>query len=279
MTERILVTGASGYIGRHVVAELRKRDVDIYIASLEDDPANRDCTVVTAPLFESSNPHLFDDLGRPNRVIHLAWRDGFNHQSHAHFEDLPHHVEFIEMLATNNVQSISAMGTMHEVGYWEGAITADTPTNPQSYYGIAKNALRQACMAIAAKTSTSMKWFRAYYITGDDARSNSVFGKIARAAAAGDKTFPFNSGTNRYDFIDVNELAHQIVAASVQDEYDGIINCCSGTPITLRERVEAFIAEHGYDIELDYGAFPDRPYDSPGVWGDATVIEKILERC
>ena len=48
--------------------------------------------------------------------------------------------------------------------------------------------------------------------------------------------------------------------------------------MTLGERVERFIRDHGYDIQLQYGAFPDRPYDSPGVWGDATRIHRIMAR-
>ncbi len=46
--------------------------------------------------------------------------------------------------------------------------------------------------------------------------------------------------------------------------------------MTLAERVEGYIADNGLNIALDYGAFPDRPYDSPGVWGDATKIRAIL---
>ncbi len=67
-----------------------------------------------------------------------------------------------------------------------------------------------------------------------------------------------------------------IVAASVQDEINGIINVCTGKPMSLAERVEQFLKDKNYKIRLNYGAFPDRPYDSPGTWGDPAKINKIL---
>ena len=70
--------------------------------------------------------------------------------------------------------------------------------------------------------------------------------------------------------------ATQIAAIVDQTEVDGIINACTGEPMTLAERVEAYIRDNDLDITLEYGAFPDRPYDSPGVWGDATKIRQIL---
>jgi len=168
---------------------------------------------------------------------------------------------------------------MHEVGYWEGAITADSPTNPLSLYGIAKNALRQACEVLIKGKDVSFHWLRGYYIYGNDAKSNSVLGKILAADGEGKALFPFTSGKNLYDYISVEELAHQIVAASVQTKHTGIINCCSGVPISLSEMAEKFIRDNGLKIKLQYGAFPDRPYDSPGVWGDATRIREILAEC
>ena len=62
----------------------------------------------------------------------------------------------------------------------------------------------------------------------------------------------------------------------MQREVDGIINCCSGRPVSLAEMAEGFIRERGFKIKLEYGKFPDRPYDSPGVWGDATKLRQIL---
>ena len=62
----------------------------------------------------------------------------------------------------------------------------------------------------------------------------------------------------------------------MQDAVSGTINCCSGEPVSLAEKIESYIAENGYEIALQYGAFPDRPYDSPGVWGDPAKIRDIL---
>ena len=73
------------------------------------------------------------------------------------------------------------------------------------------------------------------------------------------------------------ELADQIGSAVSQDEVLGIINCCTGHPISLAEKVEQFIREKGLTIRLDYGAYPDRPYDSPVIYGDPTKIQKIME--
>ena len=47
--------------------------------------------------------------------------------------------------------------------------------------------------------------------------------------------------------------------------------------MTLAERVEQYIKDNDLDITLEYGAFPDRPYDSPGVWGDVSKITRILD--
>ena len=168
------------------------------------------------------------------------------------------------------------MGSMHEVGYWEGAIDEDTPTNPESLYGIAKNSLRESLNVLIEKKEICLQWLRGYYILGDDLKNHSIFTKLLEADKEGKEKFPFTSGKNKYDFISVQELAMQIAATARQTKIDGIINCCTGNPITLADRVEKFIQDNNLKIKLDYGAFPDRPYDSPGVWGNPDKINSIL---
>ena len=122
-----------------------------------------------------------------------------------------------------------------------------------------------------------MFWLRAFYILGDDRRNCSIFTKLLESAEDGKKEFPFTSGLSQYDFINVKELARRIVAASTQTAYTGIINVCTGKPVSLGEKAEEFIREKGLDISLKYGAFPERPYDSKIIYGDSTKIEEIMK--
>jgi nucleoside-diphosphate-sugar epimerase len=231
---------------------------------------------VHGDIFEDPDA-LFERAGDVDTVLHLAWEKGFVHNDPVHIRRLPDHLQFFEAALRAGVSHIAALGTMHEVGYHEGAIDESTRTNPRSLYGIAKDALRRSLGVVSSDKDVTVQWLRCYYIYGDDERGNSIFGKIAAAARSGQRTFPFTSGTNRYDFIEVGELAEQIAAVALQTEVTGVINCCTGKPVSLADEVESYIARHGFDISLQYGAFPDRAYDSPGVWGDATKIRQILD--
>jgi dTDP-6-deoxy-L-talose 4-dehydrogenase (NAD+) len=275
MSKRILVTGAGGYIGRHIVTALLDAGQEVVASDLHLKDVDSRAELVEMNIFDTDQD-IYALTGKPDVCLHMAWRDGFKHDSDNHMGDLSNHYRFIDSMLNAGLQQIAVMGTMHEVGYWEGAINEDTPCNPASMYGIAKNALRESTLLQGSENNAIVQWIRAYYIVGDDIRGNSIFSKIAQAAQRGDKTFPFTTGKNKYDFINIEELAHQISAVVGQSAVNGIINCCTGTPVSLADRVERFIDEHGYGIHLEYGAYPDRPYDSPAVWGDATKIRQIL---
>jgi len=273
---KVAVTGAGGYIGRLVVKCLLDNGYGVIALNLNSDGIDKRAECICCDIFNCSD-EILDKTVKADCVIHLAWQDGFVHNSDSHLRNLYSHYHFIEELLSRGLKHIAVMGTMHEVGYWEGAIDENTPTRPLSLYGTAKNTLRQACgVMIKNYPGVTFQWLRAFYIFGDDLKNNSIFTKLVKAAAEGKETFPFNSGKNLYDFISVYDLARQISAASVQTEISGIINCCTGKPISLAERVETFIKENNLNIKLEYGAFPDRDYDSPGVWGDNKKISVIM---
>ncbi len=271
----VLITGAAGYIGRHVVREFLDRGYRVIASDLSFKGVDERAEYSHVPIF-SGKSTIYEELGSPDILVHLAWRDGFMHNSDAHMADLSAHVGFLKNMMDGGVKHLSVMGSMHEVGYHEGVIDADTPCNPLSMYGISKNALRQFVLLYARETKVDVTWLRAYYIYGDDLRGSSVFSKIAQAHLDGKKTFPFTTGKNEYDFISIYELAKMITAASIQNKKTGIINVCSGKPVALGEMIEEYIKKNNYDITLEYGRYKDRPYDSPRVWGDASDINEIM---
>ena len=275
----ILITGANGYIGHHVVSYLCNTypQNTIIAADFRNDKIDKRAKFMNINLLENADsPDLFTIVGKPNVCIHLAWQDGFNHKADSHLANLSSHYHFLRNLIDNGCVSVSVMGTMHEIGYFEGEVNADTPCKPLSMYGIAKNALRQAIMTYCEDKNVSLKWLRAYYITGDDQNNKSIFAKIMQMAELKQKTFPFTTGLNKYDFIDVKLLAQYIAEASMQNEISGIINVCSGQPISLKEKVEMFIKEKNLDITPEYGVYPTRKYDSPAIWGNADLINEII---
>lgn len=275
--KKILVTGANGYIGQHVVKKALDAGYQVIASDIRKTDIDERAVFCATPIF-SCVDDIYEKMGKPDICIHMAWQDGFSHNAPSHMLNLSKHYEFLMKMVDGGCKQIAVMGTMHEVGYWEGKIDENTPCNPMSLYGVAKNALRQSLLLQAKAKDFQLYWLRAYYILGDDERNHSIFTKLLAAAKEGKKEFPFTSGKNQYDFIDVDDLAQMIVDASTQKKYTGIINVCTGKPVSLGERVERFIKEHELDIKLNYGAFPDRAYDSPIVYGDNTIINKIQNR-
>lgn len=273
---RILVTGANGYIGSHVLKHLCDLNQDVIATDINNNQIDNRATFIKANIFEP-NSNWFDYFNNPDVCIHLAWRDGFKHNSNAHMHDLSSHYDFITNLINNGLKHIAIMGTMHEVGYYEGAIDENTPCNPLSQYGIAKNALRKSIELYTNEHDCVFQWLRAFYIFSDNDNGNSIFAKIRQAASSGQCEFPFTSGKNKYDFINVEDLSKQISVCILQDKINGIVNCCSGNPVSLADKVEWYIKNYNLNIKLAYGKYPDRPYDSPCIYGDNKKIQKILE--
>ena len=271
---RILVTGANGFIGSKLVKTLCDKNVDVIATDFNSNNIDERATFCMANIFDP-NVDWFNFFDKPDICIHLAWRDGFVHNSCNHMGDLSSHFLFLKNLIDSGISKVACLGTMHEVGYWEGVIDENTPCAPLSLYGVSKNALRKSLELYTSQSNCMFQWLRCFYIYGDDKNGNSIFCKIRKASENGISHFPFTSGKNKYDFIHIDDLTEQIAACVLQDNILGIINCCSGKPISLADKVEDYIKENCLNISLDYGAYPDRIYDSPCLYGDNSKIRDI----
>ncbi len=272
---KILITGANGYLGQGIVKHILDCGNEVIATDFKVDHVDDRAEKKACDLFSiSKDPYHF--FGEPDILLHLAWRDGFIHYSDAHIDDLPKHYALIKSFAESDIRKIVVMGSMHEIGFFEGSIKEDTPCNPTTPYGISKNALRELTAMLCKQKNIEFQWLRGYYIVGNSKYGSSIFSKITAAEAEGKEEFPFTLGLNQFDFIDYEDFCEQVAKTVGQGDVLGVINICSGRPEKLADRVERFIKENGYKIKLKYGEFPDRPYDSKAVWGDDDKINKIM---
>ncbi len=271
---KILVTGANGYLGQGIVNQLINDGHNVIATDVSCRNINSNATAIECDIFSITNP--FEYFGEPDILLHLAWRNGFIHNAISHMEDLPFHYKFLKSFVDSKIKQIAVLGTMHEVGFYEGSIDENTPTHPLSLYGIAKNALQNALNVLAINTDTTIQWIRGFYIVGNSEYGSSIFSKITAAEKEGKTEFPFTSGQNQWDFIDYDKFCYYVAKIIEQTKVTGIINVCSGFPEKLADRVERFIKEHHYKISLSYGKYPDRPYDSKAVWGNDQKLKNII---
>ena len=126
---RILVTGAGGYIGRHVVTALCDLGAEVIGVGRHLESLDPRAYVVKRDIFDGDR-EIYKTLGCPEVCLHMAWKDGFVHNSDAHMENLSSHYRFIRDMTEGGLKQLAVMGSMHEIGYWEGAIDEKTPCNP-----------------------------------------------------------------------------------------------------------------------------------------------------
>lgn len=282
MKKKILITGASGYIGSHVVSHLCERYQDkfeVIAAGLDDSNIDKRAKIVPCNILDvAEKDNLYEMLGKPEICIYLAWQDGFDHNAESHMKYLYFHYAFLKNLVDHGLKQMVVAGSFREYGKCAGRADASIPVEADNFYVLAKKTLHRALEIYLSEKDVCLQWIRPFTVYGDEELNNSIMSKIMKWEKEGKESFPFTMGDEEYDYIEVNELAEQIIAIASQREVDGIIDCCSGKPTKLKDKIESFLKENNLKIRPEYGAFKTRGYDSSVIYGNRDKIDKIMKR-
>jgi len=276
---KIAVTGASGFLGRHVTTELIQRGHAPVLATR--DPASLatflpHATVVQLDLHHPpQNP--FAALGHPNILIHLAWQGLPNFSSLNHLEfELPVHIRFLKSLISSGLRTLAVTGTCLEYGTTSGLKTESMIAEPSTAYAVAKNTLRNYLQLQQANNSFNLVWHRLFYLYGPGQSPQSLLPQLTRAIAGGETTFKMSGGEQIRDFHHVSSVAHEIVSLALKQQPFGIVNGCSGQPTSVRTFVERYLADNHLAIKLELGHYPYASYEPFAFWGDTSYIHHCL---
>lgn len=277
---KIAVTGASGFIGRHVLSDLLKQEVEVVAVTRKATrlaDLSESIRIVEMDISHPA-PDCFDQLGCPDVLIHLAWDGLPNYKSLHHFEtELPRQYHFLKTMIEAGLQSVLVTGTCFEYGMQSGALSEDIQTRPNNPYGYAKDALRQQLEFLKSIKPFQMTWARLFYIYGQGQPGTSLYPKLKEAVLRGDKIFNMSGGEQLRDYLPVTEVARQIVRLAMAQRDMGAINICSGTPISVRKLVEQWLGENKWEIDLNLGYYPYPDYEPMAFWGSASKLAALLK--
>lgn len=268
---KVAVTGASGFVGRHVLAELIKHGTDIVAVTRDAKRLNDLGGSVRVVEMDIANPapNSFERLGKPDTLIHLAWDGLPNYRSLHHFEtELPRQYQFLKTLIQSGLPALMVTGTCFEYGMQSGALAATMQTRPDNPYGYAKDALRQQLKYLQTTKPFKLTWARLFYMYGDGQPATSLYSKLKEAVLRGDPVFNMSGGEQLRDYLRVEEVAQQIVRLAMAQGDAGPVNICSGKPISVRRLVENWLVENNWKIELNLGYYPYPDYEPMAFWGE-----------
>ena len=277
----VAVTGASGFIGQHVLAELKGRGVDVVaVTRTAARLANAGAGIREVRLdIAEADAHSYDFLGRPDVLIHLAWGGLPHYKSLHHYEtELPQQYRFLKSLVGSGLPALLVAGTCFEYGMQSGALSEELATAPTNPYGYAKDALRRQLEFLHATHPFALTWARLFYVYGDGQSKSSLLPQLQEAVARGDKVFNMSGGEQLRDYLPIGEAVRLLVDLALRCRDYAVVNVCSGEPISVRRLVEGWLKQNAWDITLNLGHYPYPDYESMGFWGDRRRMNAILER-
>jgi dTDP-6-deoxy-L-talose 4-dehydrogenase (NAD+) len=278
---KIAVTGSTGFIGQYVLRELLAHsEVDSIVATgrRKDRPViiPEECQYEHLDIF-SPSPDDYERMGRPDALIHLAWEGLPNYRSLHHFEtELPRQYAFLNSLLDSGLPSLLVTGTCFEYGMVSGELHEEMEVHPSNPYGFAKNALREQLQYKQKKLEFNLTWARLFYLYGEGQAPSSLYSQLMAAISCGDASFRMSKGDQLRDFIPIEIAAKNLVSLALKGSNIGIVNLCSGRPISIRSLVEGWVSERGSSIELKLGCFPYPDYESMAFWGNCNYLDELI---
>jgi len=283
--KKILVTGATGFIGNYVIAQLLQQNCSVIASSPTIEKAQVASWFSSVKYIPFNLKEFKDSINyyyyfdNPDVLIHLAWEGLPNYKAAFHVEEnLPKHYSFLKNCIEHGLNDVTVTGTCFEYGMQEGCLLEEIDTKPVNAYSIAKDALRKQLEYLQHEKSFQMKWIRLFYMYGKGQSSNSLLSQLDKALANEETVFNMSGGEQQRDYLQVEKVAEYIVKIALQNNITGVINCSSGEPVRVKTFVENYLAQKHKNIQLNLGYYPYADYEPMSFWGDNKKLKSIINR-
>ena len=271
---KVFITGATGFIGNALVKKLRSKNWKILCIArnIKKIQSSKNIKFLSFDIY-SKKLNLFEKYGVPDILIHLAWSGLPNYQENFHIrKNLPSEKKFLFNAIDSGVKHIIVSGTCFEYGNQEGRLNEDSKTIPNNKYAIAKNQLRKELIKKQKKNYFILQWIRLFYVFGGNQNPKSLFPSLKKAINKKEEFFNIAKGRVCRDFIPVEDVAKYILHLCSNPNLNGVINCCSGKPLTIRSFVKQYIEKRKSKLKIKIGKFQKPNFEPKSFWGSTSKM-------
>jgi nucleoside-diphosphate-sugar epimerase len=273
----VLITGASGFVGRQITRSLDTEDIDLIPVvrkgkeNTVSNFKNVKKIITSKDLFVEDESWWEEQCKDVDIVIHAAWyvETGKYLDSLKNIDCLIGSLKLAKGAAKAGVGRFLGLGTCFEYDQNQGVLTINTPLKPLTIYAAAKASLFTTLSQWLPRESVSFAWIRLFYLYGEGEDQKRLVPYVRSQILQGDFV-DLTSGKQVRDFMDVAEAGKKIAGISLTNQI-GAINLCSGIPVTVRQFVEKIADEYGRKDLLRFGVREDNLFDPPSVVGVSNV--------
>jgi UDP-glucuronate decarboxylase len=277
---RVLLTGASGFIGARIARQLVARGHDVTALSLPGDRLDRltgvDARLAACDLQDATGLEDLVSQTRPEGCIHLAWYavPGLYLRSEENLGSLEASIGILRHLLDTGCRSIVMAGSCAEYDTEASEnLREEGPTKPATLYAATKLAMCLIGEQLAHGRGARFAWGRIFYPYGPGEDPRRALPALIRSLLAGE-TFDATEGAQVRDYVHVDDVASGFITL-LESGADGVYNLCSGAPYTMKQIMTAAGSALGAESRIRFGAVPYRGWEPKRICGDNAKLRAL----
>lgn len=274
--KKILITGASGFIGRQVTKEMIKRGYVVYAPSITPTlPPQKDLIQDELDFFDTDALSAYLRKHQFENLIHLAWYVGPKcHMSAGNIDWLCLSLKLLKLFAENGGKTFLGAGSVSEYDFSYGLLQENrTPLANASLYGQAKAALYNTGKIFCKQNGIAFKWARIFNLYGPHERLARLMPSVI-CSMLKNEAVKVSPCSKFLDYLHVEDTASAIAQFFASDVTDAV-NICSGKPIQLRYMVEEMARLTNFKGKILWGALEENFADPVIVGSNTRLTQEV----